>query len=179
MNSNALRSLAIAVLVLLVAVSYASAQTLSPSTSGPSGLNPTSCNAASVGGGNGCPSPQYRYGAAGTATTGYIPNAGLTGNPIGDKNVLNSTTVIQLVPLPNTPIGAAGGCQSSTNPTSSPSIESRIIFPALFYDVSSGSTYCALFTYDLLNPSIAQYMPPLSQAVSGLRLLPATTETLS
>jgi hypothetical protein len=137
MNSNTWRPLVIAVLMLLITVSYASAQ-----------IGLTICTQD---GGNYCPSPQYRYGAA-----GHGPNAGLTGNPVGDKRVLNSTTVSQLVLLTNT--GASmGGCQSPAtsgtfppvpSPSSSPSIESRIIFPAL----DKSGLFCDLFTYDLLNP---------------------------
>ncbi|MGA9647624.1 MAG: hypothetical protein WBQ76_17045, partial [Candidatus Korobacteraceae bacterium] len=132
MNSNAWRSVAIAVLLLLVAAGYANAQTLPGLTPGSCPIGPTTCQNPACGGSNLCPSPQYRYGAA-TINGLYNPNADLTGNPIGDKNVLNSTTVSQLVLLiPNgTPASGLGGCQipqsalSPLNPSSSPSIESR------------------------------------------------------
>jgi hypothetical protein len=180
MNSNALRPLAIAVLVLLVTVSYANAQRLPGLTPGSCPIGPTTCQNPACGGSNLCPSPQYRYGAA-TINGHYNPNADLTGNPIGDKNVLNSTTVSQLVLLTNTGAFSSGGCQSGVtsgifpptpSPSSSPSIESRIIFPALFYDVPSGNTYCALYTYDLLNPSHPQYMPFI-----GTAALPVVTSS--
>src|SRR5579862_3998952 len=80
MNRNAWRLLAIAVLMLLIAVDYASAQL-------------STCNTGGLGlGGNYCPSPQYRSGATGLFndfTNTY--NANLTGSPVGDIKVLNSS----------------------------------------------------------------------------------------
>ena len=148
-NSSAWRSLAITVLLLLATVSYAGAQ-----------VKYNSCFASPIGG-NGCPSPQYRSGAIGS-----VYNADLTGAPWGGgaKGVLNSTSVSQLALLtPSQGIQTHGGCQAQPSgtailsPTSSPSIESRIVFPAL--DMYSN---CALFYYDVTNPTAPQYMPPIS-----------------
>ena len=90
---------------------------------------------------------------------------------MGDINVLNSGIVSQLVLL-NTGLTTAGGCQSSTtsgtnpivpSPSSSPSIESRILFPALYTD-NSGNTYCALYTYGVVNPGGPQYIAEIGAA---------------
>ena len=154
MNSNDWRSLAIVALVLLAPVSYVSAQ-----------IGPTTCTAPNIGL-NECPSPQYRSGSIGDVfnyhTNTY--NTDLTGNPVGDVGVVNYSTVNQLVLLNNTGIFASGhnGCQSPgafPSPTSSPSIESRIIFPSLVTDNSG--TYCAMYIYDLVNPGRYQFLNKL------------------
>ena len=166
-NSKTWRSLALAALVLLPTVSYSSAQSLSSSKRKPMTYSPTTCWVSPTGG-NGCMSPQYRSGAYGSAP-GSTYNANLTGNPVGDKNVLNPQKVnsssMGLLTSIESPWVAAGntqgGCQPSNTggqllPTASVSVESRILFPAL-----DANGNCALFTYDVTYPSDAQYVAEL------------------
>jgi outer membrane protein assembly factor BamB len=141
MKSSTLHSLAIAVLTLLVMVGYASAQ-ISSCTTGGLGV-----------GGNYCPSPQYRSGATGLFndfTNTY--NANLTGSPVGDSKVLNSSTVGNLALTFTSPQSPSNNCIASgfNPPTSSPSIESRIIFPAT--DPVSGN--CYLYAYGVAGHSL-------------------------
>jgi hypothetical protein len=137
MNSNAWRSLAIAVLLLLVPVSYASAQG-GTTCSDPPGIADL------------CPSPQYRSGASGTSQFSSY-NANLTGSPLGDAHILNPTTIGQLVLKSMKPAPGHGGCVDFTfpgvsKPTTSPSTASRIMFPAL--DANPNHN-CALLAYDI------------------------------
>lgn len=169
-NAGLWRSAAIAAVMLLATANHAGAQARSSSESDAAGLTygPTTCWASPTGG-NGCMSPQYRSGAS-SPKPGSSYNANLTGNPVGDKNILNPTTVnaTNMVLLPNSPIyspgalaGYQGGCQPSSSstgllPTASVSVESRILFPAL-----DGNGNCALFTYDVTWPTGAQYVADL------------------
>jgi len=160
-KSNAWSSLALAALMLLTAAGYAGAQITSSSKPQPMTYSPTTCWVTPAGG-NGCMSPQYRSGASGSAP-GSAYNANLTGNPVGDKNVLNPTKVNanSMVLLTSIDAPGAGGCQPSSSggpllPTASASVESRILFPAL-----DGNDKCALFTYDVTFPSDAQFVAEL------------------
>jgi len=157
-------SLALAALMLVSTAGSAGAQVLSPTNLQPMTYSRTTCWVTPTGG-NGCMSPQYRSGASGSTWTTY--NANLGGDPIGDKNVLNPTTVNSndMVLLPYSPIyspgalaGYQGGCQPSGGllPTASVSVESRILFPA-----QDGNGNCALFTYDVTYPSDAQFVADL------------------
>lgn len=150
--------LALAALALLSMSGYAGAQTLSRTTQSPSGMtySPTTCWVTPLGG-NGCMSPQYRSGAYGS-TPGSSYNANLTGNPVGDKNVLNPNFFKKSQPVLLTSINAPGlgGCQLAGLPTASVSVESRIVFPTLDQNGT-----CALFTYDVTDPTDAQFVAEL------------------
>lgn len=157
-KSNAWTSLALGALMLLGTAGYARAQASSASKPQSMTYSPTTCWVTPTGG-NGCMSPQYRSGASGSTWATY--NANLSGNPIGDKNVLNPTTVNSnhMVLLTSIYSPWQGGCQSTPGlllPTASVSVESRILFPAL-----DGNGNCALFTYDATYPSDAQFVAEL------------------
>src|SRR5664279_4764354 len=78
------RSFAVAAVLLSLAGASANAQTGS-SGKAQSPIGPTTCTLP-IGGGNLCPSSSYRIGAVGT-----VYNSNLTGSPLGDGHVLNST----------------------------------------------------------------------------------------
>ncbi len=157
-NAHIWRSLAIGAVLLLAVTNHAGAQSLASSQSEAANLvyGPTTCWVNPTGG-NGCMSPQYRSGASGN-TPGSAYNSNLTGSPVGDKNILNPSTVnsTNMVLLTSINAPGLGGCQLTSFgplPTASPSIESRIVFPAL-----DTEGVCSLFTYDVTFPSDAQYV---------------------
>ena len=134
-------SFAIAAVLLSLAGASANAQTGS-SGKAQSPIGPTTCTLP-IGGGNLCPSSSYRIGAVGT-----VYNSNLTGSPLGDGHVLNSTTVANLQLNATIPAPGGGSCSSGSNPTSSPSVASRVIFPAL-----DASGNCSLGTYAVVGHS--------------------------
>ena len=140
-KNNHGRALAVAAVLLSLSVGSVYAQSLSSEAIRQSGIGPTSCTLAT--GGNICPSPQYRSGAVGTSF-----NANLSGSPLGDGKVLNNKTVANLALNATILAPGGGGCSTGSNPTTSPSIASRVIFPALD---STGN--CSLFAYGVVGHS--------------------------